>query len=164
MNRLGVALAAALLLSASGGMAQTKTAPTANGHPKAATAAPKAAPQAAKPAAGTEMAKPMTVTGEIVELSCYLDHGAKGESHKACATKCINDGSPMGVLTGDGHLYLLTLSHANADPFTKAKSMAAETVKVTGPMHDRNGMAAIEVESVEMAGMTKPAPTTGKAG
>ena len=171
MNRLGMALAGALLLSAGGVMAQTKTTPAAAGHAKPTASAAQAAPHGQKmmnaaPAAagGAETAKPMTVTGEIVELSCYLDHGAKGEGHKACATKCINDGSPMGVLTSDGHLYLLTLSHVDEDPYTKAKTMAAETVKVTGSMHDRDGMQAIEVTSIEMAGMAKPATTTKKEG
>ena len=156
MNRLGVALAGALLLSAGGVMAQTKTAPTA-GTGKTMAAAPKA-----MSASGTETAKPMTVTGEIVELSCYLDHGAKGAGHKACATKCIGDGSPMGVLTSDGHLYLLTLNHANEDPYAKAKTLAAETVRITGPVHARDGMSSIEVTSVEMAGTATP--TTNKQG
>lgn len=146
MRSLAALLAGALLLTAGAGIAQTKAQKSEMpGKDQAKTAA-------AGTMATTAAAKPMTVTGELVELSCYLDHGGKGASHKACATQCIADGSPMGVLTSDGHLYLLTLSHANGDPYNQAKTMAAQTVKVTGPMHDRNGMQAIEVTGIEGVG------------
>lgn len=94
----------------------------------------------------------MTVEGEIVDLGCYLGHGAKGAKHKSCATKCIAGGMPMGLLTQDGTLYLLTMSHEDADPFNAAKDLAAETVKVTGPVHERDGMLSLEVTALESAG------------
>jgi len=98
--------------------------------------------------------KTMTVKGEIVDMGCYLGHGARGADHKSCAEMCIKSGMPMGLLTDNGTLYLLTLSHDNADPFNKAKGMAAETVSITGPMHEKNGMKSIEVTAVtEAAGM-----------
>src|SRR5262249_22207402 len=33
--------------------------------------------------------KPATVTGEVVEVSCYLQLGKRGEAHIPCGTKCI---------------------------------------------------------------------------
>jgi hypothetical protein len=97
-------------------------------------------------------AESTTVQGEIVDMGCYLGHGAKGAKHKACATKCIAGGMPMGLLTDDGELYLLTMNHDNHDPFDAAKQMAAETVRVTGPVHERDGMLSLEVTAVEKAG------------
>jgi len=97
----------------------------------------------------------MTAQGEIVDLGCYLGHGAKGPDHKGCATKCIAGGMPMGLLAKDGTLYLLTMSHEDADPFNAAKELAAEKVKVTGPMHEKDGMKSIEVTAVEA--VAKPA-------
>ena len=44
------------------------------------------------PAPSTE-----TIKGEIVDLMCYIDHGAKGEKHKGCAEKCIKGGGPVRV-------------------------------------------------------------------
>lgn len=91
----------------------------------------------------------VTVEGEIVDMGCYLGHGAKGEDHKSCALRCIAGGMPMGLLTAQGKLYLLTMSHDDADPFNAAKEMAAETVKVTGPVHERDGIVSLEVTTVE---------------
>ncbi len=96
-------------------------------------------------------AKSATVKGEIVDMGCYLGHGARGADHKSCATKCIAGGMPMGLLTAQGKLYLLTMNHDNADPFNKCKDMAAETVDVTGTLAQRNGVLALEVTDVKPA-------------
>jgi len=86
-----------------------------------------------------------TLTGELVDMGCYLGHAAKGEKHIGCATKCIANGMPMGVLTPDGTLYLVTLNHDNGDPYNKLKDMAGKTVKVTGTVMTRNGVKGIDV-------------------
>ena len=51
--------------------------------------------------------KPVTVVGEIVDFSCYLQVGKHGEKHRACGQKCVNNGQPIGLLTKDGMLYML---------------------------------------------------------
>ena len=86
-----------------------------------------------------------TLTGEVVDMGCYLGHGAKGEGHIACATKCIANGMPMGLLTSDGKLFLLTMNHDNPDPYNKIKEMAGKTVAVTGSAMARSGVSAIDV-------------------
>ena len=96
-------------------------------------------------------AKPATISGELVDMGCYVGHGAAGEKHAECATKCIAGGMPMGLLTKDGHLYLLTMAHGNADPFNKLKDLAGKQVKVTGPANERAGMKTLEVASAEAA-------------
>ena len=52
-------------------------------------------------------AKPATLTGEVVDVSCYTQLGKRGEGHKACGTMCVASGSPAGLLTTDGTLYIL---------------------------------------------------------
>lgn len=104
---------------------------------------------AAEKAEGKEV-KPATITGEIVDMGCYLGHGAHGEKHAECAAKCIAGGMPMGLLTAKGELYLLTMDHMNADPFNKTKDLAAKQVKVTGEVHTKGGVKAIEVASAEV--------------
>ena len=96
-----------------------------------------------------EVAK--TLTGELVDTGCYLGHGARGEKHVECATKCINEGMPMGLLTKDGSLYLLTMNHDNADPYNQLKTMAGKTVSVTGMVMTRSGMKGIDVTSFKAA-------------
>lgn len=92
-----------------------------------------------------------TVTGEIVDMGCYLGHAARGEKHISCATKCLNQGMPMGVLTSKGSLYLVTLDHDDADPYNRLKTMAGKNVAVTGELQSRNGMNAIVATSVSPA-------------
>lgn len=107
--------------------------------------ADKAMSMKAKPAAET------TLTGEIVDTGCYISHGARGAKHKECAAKCISEGMPMGLLTADGTLYLITMNHDNADAYNAAKNMAAETVLATGTVSERNGVKAIDLVAVKVA-------------
>jgi len=93
-----------------------------------------------------------SVTGELVDMGCYLGHAARGEKHVSCATKCINQGMPMGVLTSTGTLYLVTLDHGDYDPYTQLKAMAGKNVTVTGAVLARSGMNAIEASKVQLAG------------
>lgn len=99
----------------------------------------------AKKDVAKDEAKTETITGEIVDTACFLAHGARGEKHASCAAKCINGGTPMGLLTDEGALYLLTPNHDDADAYMKLKEMAAKSVAVTGMVMERNGMKGIDV-------------------
>jgi hypothetical protein len=83
-----------------------------------------------------------TLKGEIVDLMCYLDHGAKGEGHRACAEKCIKSGGPVGLLTADDQLYLVIGEHKPMNKELAPK--AAQTVTLKGKVVERNGMKMIE--------------------
>lgn len=91
----------------------------------------------------------VTVKGEIVDLACYLDHGARGAKHQQCALTCLKNGEPMGLLTEDGTVYLLLADHSNGAPFETAKSLAADTVEVTGPLAKKAGITGLTVLSVK---------------
>jgi len=91
-----------------------------------------------------------TLTGEVVDTGCFLAHGARGAKHVSCANKCIAGGMPMGLLTADGTLYLLTLDHDNADPYNQLKGMAGKTVAVTGAVVTRGGMKGIDVTGAKL--------------
>ena len=98
-----------------------------------------------------EKAVKKTITGEVVDMGCWLGHAARGPDHVSCATKCLNQGMPMGLLTSNGTLYLVTLDHDNADPYNSLKGMAGRTVSVTGELLSRSGMKAIEASVVQAA-------------
>ncbi len=88
------------------------------------------------------------VTGEIVDLSCYISHNASGEKHAKCAKSCAAKGLPIGVLTEAGEVYLLIENHDKADAYAMAKEKAAETVTVSGVVFDKGGVKAIQVLAV----------------
>lgn len=91
------------------------------------------------------------VTGEIVDLNCYMDHGAHGEGHKACGVACAKAGNPVGIVTTDGKVYLLLAGdkHEPAAASAKLIEKMSETATVTGKVMKRGGMEAVIVESVK---------------
>ncbi len=87
-------------------------------------------------------AETKTVSGEVVDLMCYLDHGAKGPGHAECAQTCIKSGGPVGLLTKDNQLYLLVGEHKTLND--QLAGLAAKTITVKGKVVERNGMKMIE--------------------
>ncbi len=91
----------------------------------------------------------VTVTGEVLDMACYLDHGAHGEKHAACAAQCIRSGLPVGIKSAaDGTVYLLIGEHEPLNQ--KLADYAAKTITVTGKLVERDGIKLIE--NVEIKG------------
>ena len=93
--------------------------------------------------------KPTTISGEVLDMACYSASGASGEGHKSCATACIKGGSPMGVLTSDGKVYLLVENHDKKDAYAEAQKHAGEQITATGTLSDRGGLNALVVDEVK---------------
>ena len=87
-----------------------------------------------------EHARPMTVTGEVVDVSCFLQLGKRGEAHIACGQKCVRNGQPIGILTDTGDLYLVIPEehHPRRDGQVSVKERFAELM---GKRVEVSGMA-----------------------
>ncbi|QSR83854.1 hypothetical protein [Methylacidimicrobium sp. B4] len=83
----------------------------------------------------------VTVKGELVDLYCYLDHGAAGDKHSSCARKCINLGLPVGLKGDDGKLYMLYGEHK---PLKSAEIPKTANVTVKGKLVSAEGYNLIE--------------------
>ena len=84
----------------------------------------------------------VTVTGEVVDMVCYIDHEASGAEHADCAQKCIEMGLPVGIKTSEGKTYLLIGEH---EPINAALApLAAKTITVKGKAVSRDGFNMIE--------------------
>jgi len=92
---------------------------------------------------------PITVTGEILDMKCYMTSGAHGPDHKDCAAMCVKGGSPMGILASDGKVYLLIEGKNDSGAFEEAKKHAGETVTVTGTLSQKNGVQGLIVSEVK---------------
>jgi hypothetical protein len=92
-----------------------------------------------------------SVTGEVVDLACYLPHpqSGAGAGHRKCAETCIKKGLPMGLLTADKQVYVLLEDHDNPKPYAQLKDKAAEKVTIEGEKVAQGGLQAIVVESVK---------------
>jgi hypothetical protein len=84
----------------------------------------------------------VSVKGEIVDMVCYLDHGATGAKHAQCAKTCITSGLPVGLKAEDGKLYLLVGEHKPIN--ASLADAAAKTVTVKGKLVSRDGINMIE--------------------
>ena len=97
-------------------------------------------------------AKETTIKGEVVDLACYMKHGATGEDHKACAEACAKGGGSLGILTTDGKLYvsLLPDDHSTS-PNTILMDHISHQVEATGVIRKKGGVQGIMIKKVEMA-------------
>ena len=82
-----------------------------------------------------------TVTGEIVDLMCYVDHNAIGEKHMACGAKCIQNGGPVGIVE-NGKAYLVVGEHKPING--ELADACGKTVTLKGKLAERGGMAMLE--------------------
>jgi len=100
-------------------------------------------------------AKPLTITGEVVDVSCYTQLGKRGEGHKACGAKCVLSGAPVGIVTADNTLYILMAEphHPRRDGQASiAKEYSekmASTVTVSGMASTFGGINTLFVAPAE---------------
>ena len=92
-----------------------------------------------------------TLTGEVVDVFCYLSHGKEGlgKGHAGCAKKCIESGLPVALKVGD-QLYLAAM--ATHDPANKTLAeFAGDQVTVHGQVMEQDGQHLISITTVEKA-------------
>ena len=98
--------------------------------------------------------KPVTVVGEVVDFSCYLQVGKHGEKHRSCGQKCVQNGNAAGLLTKDGSLYMLMAEEHDPrrDGGVDIRSVAADhmghIVTVNGTEASVGGYNAIFVQGL----------------
>jgi hypothetical protein len=98
--------------------------------------------------------KPVSLVGEIVDFSCYLQVGKHGDKHRACGQKCVQNGNAAGLLTKDGSLYMLMAEEhdprrdGGVDIRTVAADHMGHIVRVNGTQASVNGYNAIFIQGL----------------
>jgi hypothetical protein len=83
-----------------------------------------------------------TVTGEVVDMMCYVDHNAVGEKHgQSCGAKCIKSGGPVGLVE-NGKAYLVVGEHKPMND--QLAEYCGKTVTLKGKIAERGGIAMLE--------------------
>ena len=91
---------------------------------------------------GGDAAASKEVTGEVVDMMCYVDHNAVGEKHgQSCGAKCIKNGGPVGIVS-DGKAYLVVGEHKPIND--QLAEYCGKSITVKGKVAERGGMAMIE--------------------
>jgi hypothetical protein len=77
------------------------------------------------------------VTGEVVDMMCYVDHNAVGEKHgQSCGAKCVKNGGPVGIVS-DGKAYLVVGEHKPMNDHLA--EYCGKTITLKGKMAERGG-------------------------
>jgi hypothetical protein len=82
-----------------------------------------------------------TLTGEIVDLMCYADHGSTGDKHASCAAMCIKGGGPVAILS-DGKTYLVVGDHKPMND--QLAEYAGKTITLKGKLASNGGIPVLE--------------------
>jgi hypothetical protein len=91
---------------------------------------------------GGDAAASKEVTGEVVDMMCYVDHNAVGEKHgQSCGAKCIKSGGPVGIVSG-GKAYLVVGEHKPIND--QLAEYCGKNITIKGKLADRGGIAMIE--------------------
>jgi hypothetical protein len=101
-----------------------------------------------------EPGKAVTMVGEVVDFSCYIQEGKHGEKHRSCGQKCVQNGNAAGLLTKDGALYMLMAEEhdprrdGGVDIRTVAANHMGHIVEVNGTEASVNGYSAIFIQGL----------------
>ena len=91
-----------------------------------------------------------TVEGLVRDIACPLQNRKSTATSysKDCITMCAKAGSPLGILTSDGSVYL-PITETMPDTGQDAlKPFVGEHVQATGKVFERNGGHAIEISDI----------------
>lgn len=118
----------------------------------AAAATPAFAQQGAMPMPRPPAARNVTLTAEVIDLSCRLGQGLGGDSHRMCAEVCSDRGIPLALLGSDGNVYMPISTQMPGDAQnSRLKPFAEQRVRVTGRVVNQNGQRAIFIDTVARA-------------
>ena len=92
-------------------------------------------------------AQEIVVTGEVLDMTCYIASNLSGPDHAECARVCIRSGEPAGIKAQDGKVYLLTGEPGHSINAEVAE-YAAKTVTIKGRQTVRDGFAQLQVEEI----------------
>lgn len=92
-------------------------------------------------------AQEILVTGEVLDMTCYIASNLSGPEHAYCAKVCIRNGEPAGIKARDGKVYLLT-GEPGQSINAKLADYAAQVVTIKGKKSVRDGFAQLQVEEI----------------
>jgi type 1 fimbria pilin len=93
----------------------------------------------------------MTLTGQVVDVNCYVSMGASGAGHKQCAAGCAKKGVALAILGSDGTLYMPVSSKPGDPQNARLEPFAEGKVKITGTHRMSSGLHTIEIKTIEAA-------------
>jgi hypothetical protein len=91
----------------------------------------------------------VTLTGEVLDMYCYMSHPETGvgAEHAKCANSCIARGLPIGFLASDGTVYLI-IGNDHSPANEMVKDWAGKPSMITGTIVEHKGIKAIDITGI----------------
>src|SRR5438034_8241822 len=90
-----------------------------------------------------------TITGEAVDLWCYLEGGDRGPAKKDCATACAKAGNAIGIVDAKGNVYLTSGLEDHKPARDLLIGKMNEQVTATGTLVTKGGAKMLFIKSVQ---------------
>lgn len=103
----------------------------------------------------------VTIQGEVVDMACWLEEGKMGPEHAKCAVSCVKGGTPAGIVTADGSVYLV-VPHSGEGKHALAH--VGKKVEIKGVIHERGGIKGIISSSCKVMEEPKEPKHEGSGG
>ena len=104
---------------------------------------------------------PMTLTGEIVDISCYKQKGVAagtGAAHVDCAKMCVlQKGAAVGILSDGDGLFRIWGTSAR-DKYLKMQPFLGQTVTITGAevtLSNNYDVRSFDLQTIKLAKKTQ---------
>jgi len=93
-----------------------------------------------------------TLEGLVRDIACPIQNLEATATHLSmkCLLACARKGSPLGILTKDGELYLpISEKMPDEDQRQKLTPFLGKYVQVSGIVYERKGMRAIAISQIK---------------
>ena len=95
--------------------------------------------------------KASQITGQVVDIACFVGHDSSGPKHAKCAEACARAGNPLAIYDETTKTLYLSVSSDHKNPNTKLMEFIEKKVKVTGTLMEKGGIKGIAITKVESA-------------
>ena len=95
--------------------------------------------------------KETQITGQVVDIACFVGHDSSGPKHVKCAEACARAGNPLAIYDEAAKTLYLPVSLDHKNPNTQLMGFIEKKVKVTGTVMEKGGLKGIAITKVESA-------------
>ena len=90
-----------------------------------------------------------TVSGEVVDMWCYLEGGDRGPSNKACATACAKAGNAIAIVDAKGNVYVAAGLKDHQPARDLLIDRMSDQMTVSGTLVKKGGVQMLYIETVK---------------
>ena len=99
---------------------------------------------------GAHEPDPVVISGQLLDLECYIAHQVTGQDNELCAGHHEDGQRVMALLSDDGRLLILQPSHRNPVPLDQARNLNGRRATVTGVLTERNHILLLELQVIRL--------------